>query len=209
MQNSIKIRQGSNAQPALFSAGLAIVAWAGMLASSSGVEGILGRVLGDTFSRAILTIAVWACIYGMLQLLGCRSDRQVEPGKVTAWVLARDREMEISAAQAAETWQALLRQRGAPLNYAVWVLPTLGFLGTVLGISAAIGEMSGVFSQGADRNGALSSVLTNLEFAFDTTFAGLIGAVPVMGLLIAMRVSADKSEQIVFSRTFDPQETKS
>ena len=209
MQNSIKIRQGSNAQPALFSAGLAIVAWAGMLATSSGVEGILGRVLGDTFSRAILTIAVWACIYGMLQLWGCRSDRQVGPGKVTAWVLARDREMEVSAAQAAEIWQALLRQRGAPLNYAVWVLPPLGFLGTVLGISAAIGEMSGVFSQGADRNGALSSVLTNLEFAFDTTFAGLIGAVPVMGLLIAMRVSADKSEQIVFARTFDPQETKS
>ena len=68
-----------------------------------------------------------------------------------------------------------------PLSYAVWVLPLLGFIGTVVGISDAIGGLGTVFAEG-DRQAALELVLGALHFAFDTTFAGLVLVIPVMAL---------------------------
>ena len=170
-------------------------------------NGIVVRILLDPFSRSILTAAVWACVYGLLLLWGNRSDHGPVPGKIKAWILARDQQQEVPAVRLCEIWQIMVRRRSAPLSYAVWILPTMGFLGTVLGISAAIGDMSGVFSQDADRASALSSVLANLEFAFDTTFAGLFGAIPVMALLLAYRVSADAAERVVYESP--PQEALS
>lgn len=207
MQQPVILRDGSNAQPALIAAAVAVAAWAGMQAAGQSLpsedNSILARVLTDTFSRAILTTAVWACAYGLLQLWGCRSDLGQAPGRIKAWVLARDRTVELASpqitTQAAEFWQTLVRRRNAPLSYAVWILPTMGFLGTVLGISGAIGDMSGVFDQNADRTAALAAVLKNLEFAFDTTFAGLLGAIPVMALLVAHRVASDTAERVVFA----------
>lgn len=206
MQHSPTLRDGSNAQPALIAAACAVAAWAGMLSLGQSLgqeaDGILSRVLTDTFSRAILTTAVWACVYGMLQIWGCRSDLAPSPGRIKAWLLARDHTIALTAHQSAlqgpEIWQALVRRRSAPLGYAVWILPTMGFLGTVLGISGAIGDMSGVFDQSGDRTSALASVLTNLEFAFDTTFAGLLGAIPVMALLVTHRVASDTAERAIF-----------
>lgn len=164
---------------------------------------IAARVVADPFSRAILTLALWACVYGGLQLWGCQSDQGPVPGRVKAWMLARDQTLEVTPphvlSRGEELWQALERKRSAPLSYAVWILPTMGFLGTVLGISGAIGEMSGVFDQNADRTQALSLVLENLEFAFDTTFAGLLGAIPVMALLVAHRIASDSAARAVFS----------
>ena len=202
MQQNLILRDGSNAQPGLIAGAVAVAAWTVMQSSGAsmagGDNGIVVRILLDAFSRSILTAAVWACVYGLLLLWGSRSDHGPVPGKVKAWILARDQLQEIPAVRLGEIWQIMVRRRSAPLSYAVWILPTMGFLGTVLGISGAIGDMSGVFSQDADRASALSSVLANLEFAFDTTFAGLFGAIPVMALLLAYRVAADAAERVVY-----------
>jgi len=70
---------------------------------------------------------------------------------------------------------------------AIWAMPILGFIGTVLGISMAVGNFSGFLSQDIDNidtvKGELSKVATGLSFAFDTTLFGLVLS------LIAMFIS--------------------
>jgi biopolymer transport protein ExbB/TolQ len=60
----------------------------------------------------------------------------------------------------------------APLRVGVTVFPMLGFLGTVIGLSAAIAELPSAVKD----NTKLQPVLDSLYVAFDTTFLGLIGA---------------------------------
>jgi len=70
---------------------------------------------------------------------------------------------------------------------AIWAMPILGFIGTVLGISMAVGNFSGFLTQDIDNidtvKGELSKVATGLSFAFDTTLFGLVLS------LIAMFIS--------------------
>jgi biopolymer transport protein ExbB/TolQ len=61
----------------------------------------------------------------------------------------------------------------------IWAVPVLGFIGTVLGLSQAIGSFTGVLAQGADISqltDALGNVTAGLSTAFDTTLLGLLAA---------------------------------
>lgn len=58
------------------------------------------------------------------------------------------------------------------LRYLVWLLPSLGFLGTVYGISLALAA-AGV-PGAAQADDFLNSLTTNLGVAFDTTLVGLV-----------------------------------
>jgi hypothetical protein len=63
----------------------------------------------------------------------------------------------------------------------IWAMPILGFIGTVLGISLAVGGFSQFLttSVGIDQvqqvTAELGSVAGGLSFAFDTTLVGLVG----------------------------------
>jgi biopolymer transport protein ExbB/TolQ len=61
---------------------------------------------------------------------------------------------------------------------AIWAMPILGFIGTVLGISMAVGDFSGFLTQDVENvnlvKGELAKVATGLSFAFDTTLLGLV-----------------------------------
>nr|WP_281349770.1 MotA/TolQ/ExbB proton channel family protein [Marichromatium bheemlicum] len=83
------------------------------------------------------------------------------------------------------------RLRAAPLSYAIWVLPLMGFIGTVVGISGAIGGLGSVFGE-AGREQALGEVLGHLRYAFDTTFVGLAAVIPIMALATFQRTLADR-----------------
>src|SRR5690606_35446180 len=64
-----------------------------------------------------------------------------------------------------------------PVRYLIWLIPTLGFLGTVLGISLAVSGFSEVINQGqelADVSASLVEITQELGVAFDTTFVALI-----------------------------------
>ncbi|MDX1656146.1 MAG: MotA/TolQ/ExbB proton channel family protein [Candidatus Competibacteraceae bacterium] len=78
----------------------------------------------------------------------------------------------------------------APLQFTVWVLPLLGFIGTVIGISQAIGGLE----TAVDGNGtaSLNQVLGGLSFAFDTTFLGLVLVIPTMLYTLPLRTRAEK-----------------
>jgi len=79
-----------------------------------------------------------------------------------------------------------------PLNFGIWVMPIMGFIGTVIGITDAIGGigplMSNAGAGAAANSGAMAPVLEGLTFAFDTTLIGLVLVVPTMLMNIFLRI---------------------
>jgi len=76
----------------------------------------------------------------------------------------------------------------------VWAIPVLGFIGTVLGLSQAIGEFTDVLGPGAELSGitsALVQVTGGLETAFDTTLVALVAALGIQ-LLMVMQKKAEE-----------------
>ncbi|MBR0224945.1 MAG: MotA/TolQ/ExbB proton channel family protein [Thermoguttaceae bacterium] len=64
----------------------------------------------------------------------------------------------------------------ALVNGFLWAIPILGFIGTVMGLSDAIGHFTGVLTASSDVSEitpALKDVTSGLSTAFDTTFVAL------------------------------------
>ena len=175
---------------------------------------LVERFLGNGFSRAIVIVFLTAAIYGALQLIGTVVDRDrlrflgLARGETRpqwlALVAGRPRR---PCSGGTATWAdedqgdpheiadryAAQRQRHAelgllPLRFFVWVLPLLGFIGTVVGIARSINGLEAVIVPGAGGQSAegLLTVLGGLRFAFDTTLLGLAAVIPVMLLLMVL-----------------------
>ena len=175
---------------------------------------LLVRFLGNAFSAAIVVVFLSAAIYAALQALGIAIDRsrlrlldapsRTAPSSGLAPVLALlagrsvrpddgsgNRETAIDDdPYAAQERYGLQRRRYvdrglAPLRYVVWVLPLLGFIGTVVGISDSIAGLGSVIGSngGGQATAGLMTVLDGLRFAFDTTLLGLATVIPVMAFL--------------------------
>ena len=73
----------------------------------------------------------------------------------------------------------------------VWAIPILGFIGTVIGLSGAIGSFGLVLNGDGSNIGALKEglgvVTGNLGIAFDTTFLALILAMVVQLLMTVIK----------------------
>ena len=72
----------------------------------------------------------------------------------------------------------------------IWAIPVLGFIGTVLGLSEAIGGFGKVVSQGADIDklkSSLSGVTAGLAVAFETTLIALVAALIIQLLLTMLK----------------------
>jgi biopolymer transport protein ExbB/TolQ len=80
------------------------------------------------------------------------------------------------------------------LKVFLWAIPILGFIGTVIGISAAVGGFSGSLEAAQDiavLKESLNNVTQGLSVAFDTTLVAL-----VMSIIISFPTSAmQKAEQ--------------
>ncbi len=77
----------------------------------------------------------------------------------------------------------------------VWAIPVLGFIGTVLGLSSAIGEFSGVLGASADVeqiSEALKGVTGGLSTAFETTLQALVAALVIQLLITFLRKSEEE-----------------
>ena len=69
------------------------------------------------------------------------------------------------------------------LKVFIWAIPILGFIGTVIGISAAVGGFSGSLDQAQDiavLKESLNGVTGGLATAFDTTLIALVMSMLVM-----------------------------
>ncbi len=80
------------------------------------------------------------------------------------------------------------QQALAPLTFAIWALPMLGFIGTVLGISQAIGGLAQGPAVLAADDAGLGGVFGGLAFAFDTTLVGLVCVIPLALLQLGLRL---------------------
>lgn len=67
------------------------------------------------------------------------------------------------------------------VRFLLWVIPTVGFIGTIIGVSGALSSTIGLQSTRDLVSGfAQSSVSASMGMAFDTTLVALIAAVAVM-----------------------------
>lgn len=79
----------------------------------------------------------------------------------------------------------------------IWAIPVTGFIGTVLGLSEAVGGFGRVISGGADLSAlktALSGVTGGLAVAFETTLIALVAA---LFLQLMMTIVMQKEEDLM------------
>jgi biopolymer transport protein ExbB/TolQ len=96
---------------------------------------------------------------------------------------------EILRSQAAQD-ESTIETSYALVQGFVWAIPVLGFIGTVLGLSDAIGQFSGVLGASSDVDeisGALKGVTAGLATAFETTLQALVAALVVQLLITFLR----------------------
>ena len=99
-------------------------------------------------------------------------------------------------ASAAESDESRMESSYTILRGLVWAIPVLGFIGTILGLTIAIGEFQGVLgASGGDEATLvreLGEVIGGLETAFVTTGEGLVAALFLqIGVVLCRR--ADES----------------
>lgn len=162
----------------------------------------LARYLANPFCLGIFVLGGWAVLYGALMLWGAALERRAlltgadgapVVRRITAAMegaaLLRSQsatEVSLEAQLASDRFEGYRALRAAPLGYAIWALPLFGFIGTVIGISGAIGGLGAVFAD-TGREEALADVLGALRYAFDTTFVGLAAVIPAMALAAMLR----------------------
>jgi hypothetical protein len=77
----------------------------------------------------------------------------------------------------------------------VWAIPVLGFIGTVWGLSEAIGEFGSVLQASGELSeikAALQKVTAGLATAFETTFQALVAALLIQLLLVYLKKSEEE-----------------
>ena len=77
----------------------------------------------------------------------------------------------------------------------IWAIPVLGFVGTVLGLSAAIGSFGGVLGTSTDMSQiseSLKGVTAGLATAFETTLEALVAALTIQLVLTFLRKSEEE-----------------
>lgn len=199
--------------PLVLSALLAVATVAGGGWSVNGAQDaeavtFVQRLFGNPFVVLIGMVGLWAFFFGLLQLWAFQSGGSLsgrlagQSGPAPAVMTTLD--PGLTAALFTERWDHLAAIRMAPLSYAIWALPLLGFIGTVIGISEAIGDLGRVFADG-DRQEALAAVLAALQFAFDTTFAGLVLVMPVMALATFVSLRSDAARDRALAANFGMQ----
>ncbi len=117
-------------------------------------------------------------------LRGLEHFRVRKSAPEAASILASQSEMDASAVYSSYTM----------LKVFIWAIPILGFIGTVIGISLAVGAFSGSLGGTSDLDvlkDALNNVTSGLATAFDTTLLALM-----MSMLIKFPASSlQKSEE--------------
>ena len=86
----------------------------------------------------------------------------------------------------AENDDSLLSSSYTVLKGFIWAVPVLGFIGTVIGLSSAVGGFGSIVAKGAgveELKASLGGVTGGLAVAFETTLIALVAALVVQLLL--------------------------
>ena len=99
----------------------------------------------------------------------------VDTGQATGSVGACDERMRSTVFD----YHSQLQEKFWPVEYILWLLPTIGFLGTIYGISVSLVKAKGIFKSGSPPEEfalSIGGVVDGLGQAFDTTSMALISA---------------------------------
>lgn len=171
---------------------LAVFAWASIYAALQWIGIAVERRALVRGAKGAGRVEVW------LAFVSGREGDQAEELFLLSIARRRLSSADTESGQPLQWMERLLELLGqrqqqalAPLAFAIWVLPMLGFIGTVIGISQAIGGLS-QGAEGVAAGGAgLEDVLGGLAFAFDTTLVGLVCVIPLALLQMALRLRAE------------------
>ncbi len=88
---------------------------------------------------------------------------------------------ELGDQQLSEAKTYLNQVVNGSVDYVLWALPSVGFIGTVVGISLALGDADSVVTAkgAAEQSEAINQVTSLLSVAFDTTLIALVCSLPV------------------------------
>jgi biopolymer transport protein ExbB/TolQ len=91
--------------------------------------------------------------------------------------------------------ESVMETSYALLRGLIWAIPVLGFIGTVLGLSDAIGQFSGVLQTADDISmikDSLKGVTGGLATAFETTLQALVAALFIQMMLTFLKKSEEE-----------------
>lgn len=137
--------------------------------------GILSRSLTDVFYGFLISGMIASISYGLCLLLITQHGPQTYP------LLARMVGLDRVGQRQFDVENTTFNITRSPLRDAVTLFPGLGFLGTVIGVSIAIGGLEDVMSGQPP-----TELIAGLRTAFDTTFIGLISSLILSILLMAI-----------------------
>lgn len=89
-----------------------------------------------------------------------------------------------------EQEESMMETSYAVVRGFIWAIPVLGFIGTVLGLSEAIGGFGAVLEQADDMSqiaDSLRGVTSGLSTAFETTLVALVAALVIQLLLTFLK----------------------
>jgi len=168
--------------------------------ASSGDEDIskILQLLSNGFCVAIISVFSGGLLFALLQYIGLQVDSGTLINNLFRFLSGRsmvtshmlDSNSGMTGDRALEVLMLRRQREFLPLQYVIWVLPMLGFIGTVWGITHSIAGLTGLVGGQGGGSENVESVLSGLQFAFDTTLLGLVGAVPMMLSLAALRSHA-------------------
>jgi len=95
----------------------------------------------------------------------------------------------------AENDESIMESSYSMLYAFVWAIPVLGFIGTVQGLSDAIGGFGKVLASTTELSqikASLQSVTVGLSVAFETTLEGLVAALVVQLMLTGLKKSEEE-----------------
>lgn len=148
------------------------------------LDGVARRATGSVYYGFLISAFLGTLGYGLALWRVAGGDART----LTAWLLGTGRTRSF-----AHNEDAFAVQR-APLRDAVALFPALGFLGTVIGVTIAIGGLENVLD-GEEP----TDLITGLRTAFDTTFLGLVASL-VLNLVLMAVDEAQAKRQNAMSR---------
>ena len=95
----------------------------------------------------------------------------------------------------AESDESIMETSYSLIRGLIWGIPVLGFIGTVLGLSTAIGSFGEVLSESkeiGEITGSLQSVTGGLATAFETTLVALVAALALQFLTTILKKSEEE-----------------
>ena len=164
----------------------------GLLPSAEGAEGYLAGLYErarTTLFYQVMIVGFWGCTLYCVALVATlgnwlRDHENGAPG-TRQWVatLAGLGNTGPSATDWRETGPLALSVAANPVRDAAVLFPAVGFIGTVVGVSIAIGGLGEVLD-----SGETAPLLQGLRIAFDTTLIGLVSSVVLTALLHLVHV---------------------